>query len=66
MGRPQALDRLVALATTRPGLSLDNLEQTQNIQDVIDTRLGSRDMGDQDSAPVELWTAQVVPVLIGG
>jgi hypothetical protein len=56
-------DRLVAIATTQPGVDLRSLEVPRTVQAAI--ALGTRDI--RRPAPVALnaWTALVVPVRIG-
>jgi hypothetical protein len=64
-GRDEATDQLAVIATTRKDIDLRYLEQNNNIQDVIDG-LGAldRDVMDVKGAPAELWTAQVVPMVM--
>jgi hypothetical protein len=65
MGRAEATDQLVVIATTRKDVDLRYLEQNANIQDLIDETLEStRDIGTSTSAPAELWTAEIVPIVM--
>lgn len=65
MGRDEATDQLVVIATTRKDVDLRYLEQNANIQDVIDeVNELNRDVGDSSAAPAELWTAEIVPILM--
>ena len=71
MGRPLATDRLVAVATTRPGVDLSGLRVLENVQDVIDAAMRqgiSREIMPEEpqAGPAELWTATTVAVTIGG
>ncbi|MDQ3705295.1 MAG: caspase family protein [Chloroflexota bacterium] len=65
MGRDEATDQLVVIATTRKDVDLRYLEQNSNIQDVVDG-LGAlgRDIQDTKGAPAELWTAEIVPIVM--
>lgn len=65
MGRDEATDQLVVIATTRKDVDLRYLEQNANIQDVIDeTGELSRDVAPGMGAPAELWTAEIVPIVM--
>jgi hypothetical protein len=60
------VDRVVAIATTRPGVSLRGLEIHEPIQ-VVSDRAGVRDgrgSGTTEGFQPELWTAVTVPVRI--
>jgi hypothetical protein len=59
------IDRLVAVATNRPGVDLSYLRVEEAIQQVVDgPREGYRSAGQQQGAPCEFWIATIVPVLI--
>jgi hypothetical protein len=64
-----ATDRMIAIGTTRPDVKLDNLKLDKRVQEVVNENLSTR--GDKSlrpppekasTAPVELWTATVVPI----
>lgn len=65
MARKEATDRLVVLATTKPGVDLSTLQWEYNVQQVVDGESGdTRDVGPPSSEIPELWTAQVIPLVL--
>lgn len=73
MGRLKATDRLIAVATTREGVSFKGLAVDDNVQEVIDAMLarevprgGTKDItkGKPTAPPAELWTASETPIVI--
>jgi hypothetical protein len=69
-GRAGAVERLLIIGTTRPGVDLSSLKVDHTVQEVVDAN--SRLRGEPRirsaggaSAPSELWTALTVPVRVG-
>lgn len=65
MGRQEATDQFIVVATTRPGVDLTYLRQDRNIQSFLDER--TRDVDEEKSlsaGPSELWTAVTLPVIM--
>jgi len=67
-GQPAGLDRIAAIATTRPDVSLRYLERRQSFSKIVfpDRRpeAASRDMGGTSQAPAESWTSALSAVRI--
>ncbi|WP_437985162.1 caspase family protein [Sorangium sp. So ce117] len=57
-GRQIGVDRLVAIATTRPDADLSFLRLDRSFEDAVCTN--TRDMGSDDHEPREMWTATLV------
>jgi hypothetical protein len=61
-GRQSGVDRLIAVATSRPDVDLSFLKVTESLDDAI--RSLSRDMSGDEPEPRELWTATLVAMKI--
>jgi hypothetical protein len=60
-------DRLIAIGTTRLGISLDYLRVDQTVQEVVNESLSKKPLrtrGELQKAPAEIWTATVVNIRI--
>jgi hypothetical protein len=61
-GRSAAVERLIAVATTRPDVDLSFLRVTTSFEDAI--RWNLREMGPSEHEPRELWTATLTTMKI--
>ncbi|HKP54975.1 MAG TPA: caspase family protein [Chloroflexia bacterium] len=67
MGRKEATDRLVVFATNKTGVDLSTLQWLYNVQQVVNGESdGMRDVGTSGANIPELWTAQIIPLIMTG
>jgi hypothetical protein len=68
LGRRSGVDRIVAIATTRPDVSLRYLEQGRSFADVLSPSRGRapdfRDLGGEDEPTAESWTSALTAIRI--